>query len=132
MAKPKENADQPWLENYPPLKEWIDKHGHSCMWDAKTSGDCRVEAWLVQPELSLVILTIRPFRRGWDLFTSCQSNNIAETIRDANVRCGIVKPPAPPTFAEAWREMEAKGYQYGSDALENVRFGFAIARGEKP
>lgn len=30
-------------------------------------------------------------------------------------------------FAEVWKKYEALGYSYGSDALENTRFGFNIA-----
>ena len=30
------------------------------------------------------------------------------------------------TFEEAWAEMEAKGYRYGADALEHVRFGWEL------
>lgn len=33
------------------------------------------------------------------------------------------------TFEEAWAEMEAQGYQYGEDALEQVRFGWNLALG---
>lgn len=40
-------------------------------------------------------------------------------------------PAAPKTFEEAWAEKERQGYQYGKDALEQVRFGWKIARGEK-
>lgn len=36
------------------------------------------------------------------------------------------------TFEEAWAEFEAAGFQYGEDALDNVRLGFEIARGRKP
>lgn len=32
------------------------------------------------------------------------------------------------TFASWWASMEAKGYQYGSDALENVRMGYEAAQ----
>lgn len=31
------------------------------------------------------------------------------------------------TFAQVWAEKEAEGYQYGEDALEQVRFGWDIA-----
>lgn len=31
------------------------------------------------------------------------------------------------TFEQAWAKKEAEGYQYGSDALEHVRFGWEIA-----
>ena len=40
--------------------------------------------------------------------------------------------PLPSSFEEAWAEMEARGYQYGEDALEQVRFGWDLARGIKP
>ena len=33
------------------------------------------------------------------------------------------------TFAEAWAKMEARGYRYGEDALENVRMGWDLAMG---
>jgi hypothetical protein len=32
------------------------------------------------------------------------------------------------TFEQAWAEKEAEGYQYGEDALEQVRFGWEIAQ----
>lgn len=31
------------------------------------------------------------------------------------------------TFEEAWARMEAEGYIYGDDALEQVRFGWEMA-----
>jgi hypothetical protein len=34
----------------------------------------------------------------------------------------------PPVFEEEWAKKEADGYQYGRDALENVKFGFEIAQ----
>ncbi len=37
--------------------------------------------------------------------------------------------PAP-TFEEAWAKKEAEGYQYGHEALDNVRFGWEIANGK--
>lgn len=30
------------------------------------------------------------------------------------------------TFEQAWAEKEAEGYQYGRDALEQVRFGWEL------
>ena len=30
------------------------------------------------------------------------------------------------TFDEAWREQERKGYRYGPNALEQVRFGWQL------
>lgn len=30
------------------------------------------------------------------------------------------------TFEEAWAEMKQRGYRYGTDALEHVRFGWEL------
>lgn len=47
------------------------------------------------------------------------------------------QPPAPsegdvervlPPFEDEWAKKEAEGYIYGGDALENVKFGYEIAR----
>ena len=38
----------------------------------------------------------------------------------------------PATFEAAWAQMELRGFNYGSDALENVRFGWEIGRGLEP
>ena len=34
----------------------------------------------------------------------------------------------PPVFEMEWAKKEAAGYRYGGDALENVAFGFRIAK----
>lgn len=39
--------------------------------------------------------------------------------------------PKLPTFEQVWSRKEAEGYQYGEDALEQVRFGFELARGTR-
>jgi hypothetical protein len=44
---------------------------------------------------------------------------------------GMLEPDAPAqpiTFEQAWKTYEAKGYRYGADALEQVRFGWEIAQ----
>lgn len=38
----------------------------------------------------------------------------------------------PTSFAKAWEQFQRAGFQYGPDALEQVRFGFEIAQGRKP
>lgn len=39
--------------------------------------------------------------------------------------------PTLSTFEQVWARKEAEGYQYGEDALQQVRFGFELARGTK-
>ena len=35
------------------------------------------------------------------------------------------------TFEEVWAEKEKEGYQYGEDALEQVRFGWELGEAER-
>jgi regulator of replication initiation timing len=55
-------------------------------------------------------------------------------LREMNARTpaeilqGLGMRWAPITFEQAWAEKEREGYQYGSDALEHVRFGWELAR----
>ena len=42
----------------------------------------------------------------------------------------VVIEKAPRTFEQAWAEKEAEGYQYGEDALEQVKFGWELAMAE--
>jgi hypothetical protein len=59
--------------------------------------------------------------KSWDHFGS---DRIARPAQFA---------PGPKTFEEAWAEKEKEGYQYGRDALEQVRFGWEIREQcEKP
>lgn len=39
---------------------------------------------------------------------------------------GFVPPPPMITFEEMWAKKEAEGFQYGHDALEQVRFGWEL------
>lgn len=39
-------------------------------------------------------------------------------------------PPVPDPFEAAWEKMEARGYRYGRDALEQVRLGWTMAQAE--
>lgn len=41
------------------------------------------------------------------------------------------RPLAGETFEQAWARMEKQGYQYGEEALEQVRFGWELARAER-
>jgi len=34
------------------------------------------------------------------------------------------------SFEEVWKDCMVKGWQYGEDALENVRFGYELAKAE--
>jgi hypothetical protein len=46
------------------------------------------------------------------------------------IRPWTTSSPAPQTFEQAWALKEAEGYQYGEDALEQVRMGWEMAKGK--
>lgn len=82
----------PMLENYPPLKAWLDKHSARCQWQVDRneeirSHDVRIEQWLVDG--AIVIIILRACQRGWDIFTACPSLSIEATFLDAEKRIGI-------------------------------------------
>lgn len=49
--------------------------------------------------------------------------------REYTDKFGSLVPAHEITFKEAWSVMELAGYQYGDDALENVKVGWDMAKG---
>lgn len=62
-------------------------------------------------------------RHDGKYFGAVQFAWVAWLARAAQPRQGVEL-----TFEQAWAEKEAQGYNYGEDALENVRLGFYMAR----
>ena len=48
---------------------------------------------------------------------------VVDAIRAAS-NSEVVAPSDLPSFDAWWAQMEARGYRYGDDALENVKLGF--------
>ena len=95
--KKKDNSNKPWVGNYPPLQQWLDKHDARCLWQIPSSppddGDIDwapqfyVEAWSIGRRI--FILTVYSNKMGWYLFTDCDSPRIDESLADAEQRLGI-------------------------------------------
>lgn len=68
-----------------------------------------------------------PVEAVTDLRRSC--NRAQDEVSDLVGKLAIERSggPALPTFAEVWAGKEAEGFQYGEDALEQVRFGWDLA-----
>jgi transcriptional regulator with XRE-family HTH domain len=71
-------------------------------------------------------------RIGISRVTVCQMELGKAPITERTVAAVHNIAPSSQTFEQAWGEFEAKGYCYGKDALENVRFGWEIAKGLRP
>ena len=92
-----DNSRKPWVSNYPPLKEWLDKHDATCMWQVPSNPDpgydidwapvSYIECWLVNGRP--VIVVVRADKMGWDIFTDCNSARVDETLADAEKRVGL-------------------------------------------
>lgn len=91
----KSNASKPWVSNYPPLKEWLDKIEARCVDQIPVNGPIEPTAYLEKwgtPNGRMFIIEVRANRMGWNIFTDCASNTIAETLADADRR---IKDPVP-------------------------------------
>lgn len=103
MPKKKPEADtshKPWVSNYPPLKEWLDKHEARCMSQVPSHEKPRdadydwtpqsyIEFWIVNRRA--VILVVRAHKMGWDIYTAADTPKVAETLLDAERRVGLIK-----------------------------------------
>lgn len=82
--------DRAYVSNYPPLREWLEKHEARCMWQEGTGPKDNpdfVECWIVNGVAMIVV--VHANRRGWDIFTPCRDSSIEATLTDAELRCGI-------------------------------------------
>lgn len=74
--------------DYPKLAAWLDARGARCMWIAEdTPGDSQIEAWRLGNGRG-VLIECHGGQSGWDLWTNCDSIDIAETLADADARTG--------------------------------------------
>lgn len=85
--------DKPYVDNYPPLKAWLDKHEARCNWQLPLSkrGETFVESWSM-PNGHDFLLTIHAYRRGWNLYTADRRGEIVVTLEDAEERLGLATP----------------------------------------
>jgi hypothetical protein len=81
----------PYVENYPDLLDWLEKHSARCAWQHFDERHQRhsVEGWLVGP--ALVIVVVHADRHGWELFTASPNAAIGPTFAfaDAESRLGV-------------------------------------------
>lgn len=77
--------NEPYVSNYPPLDQWLKKHGAHCLWQMMDSRTRSVEAW--QVGTATVIVVVHANQHGWEIFTSLNTLDIAATLADAEQRC---------------------------------------------
>lgn len=84
--------DKPWISNYPPLQEWLNKIEARCAEQIPVGGGRNpisyLEKWIT-PSGRVFLVEVRAYNRGWDIFTASDSNMINETLTDAESRLAI-------------------------------------------
>lgn len=79
-------ADRPYIENYPPLRDWLVRHQARCL-SQDAVGEDFWERWRIG--VRVVLVEVRAKKGGWDLWTACDSVKVEETFKDAERRLGI-------------------------------------------
>lgn len=81
--------NEPYVSNYPPLDQWLKKHGAHCLWQMMDGPEDRrtraVEAWVIGTSTAIVV--VHRDRHGWEIFTSLNTLDINATLADAEQRC---------------------------------------------
>ncbi len=84
-------------------------------------------AWQVQSDHRGTVLCQHDDRDSkrarWDAELHAEMRNALPALLD------LLSGPPAESFEQAWGRMKARGYQYGEDALEQVRFGWELAHG---
>lgn len=85
------NSDKPYISNYSPLKEWLDRIDARCMRQIPV-GDPKhpsayLEMWMAASRVFVV--EVRSNKNGWNIYTGADTNRADETFADAEARLGI-------------------------------------------
>jgi hypothetical protein len=94
-------GNKPYVDNYPQLKQWLDKHEAACMWQAPREERPRragcdwsprayIECWLVGGRPLIIVVYAN--KMGWEVYTSANSVSISDTLNDAENRLGLPEP----------------------------------------
>lgn len=97
-TKTVDTSNHPYVSNYPPLREWLDKHDARCMWQVPSQEkpsdaeydwvpQAYIECWIVGQRQCIII--VRGNKMGWEIYTDGNTPRIVETLADAERRLGI-------------------------------------------
>lgn len=94
--------DEPFTDNYPALRDWLRKINAQCITQEVVAGtkakpSTYFEAWRAPGAKVIVYLLVHDNKRGWDIATPADSNNVDESLADAERRMGlsVAVEPAP-------------------------------------
>lgn len=90
MSSTKKSITKPYVENYPPLHDWLRTIGAQCDWQLPLGPgpQAYVESYSVRGRPSFIVI-VRANQLGWDIFTSLNDGRIDATLADAAKRIGL-------------------------------------------
>ena len=84
--------DMAYIDNYPPLHNWLREREAHCSWRLRRGGvdgpHEYIERWQL-PNGNALIVTVLSHGKGWDIYTPCGGLRVDETLADAAKRCGV-------------------------------------------
>jgi hypothetical protein len=93
-----DTSDMPYVENYPPLKAWLDKHDARCMFQVPMQCEhgrdgapptAYVEQYLFPRTNRFAVVVVQARKMGWDIYVSSNDPQINTTLEDAERRLGL-------------------------------------------
>ena len=82
-----EDKDQPWVENYPPLRDFLREINARCDWQVKLPyyGGAFAEQWRAPGGIQFIIVVLGQ-QHGWEIYTPTFKQKAVDTIEDARKR----------------------------------------------
>lgn len=87
-----DTSNYPYVDNYPPLRDWLREHKARCMWQLPMGGDAPsayVEGCQVYGRM--VVIVVHANRGGWEIYSAHPSLGVRESLDDALARCKAVQ-----------------------------------------
>lgn len=87
-----DTSNKPWISNYPPLQDWLNKIDARCQDQIPVGGPVEPIAYLEKwgtPNGRVFIVEVRANKMGWNIYTSTDDGTIQGTLQDAESRLGL-------------------------------------------
>lgn len=82
--------NQPYISNYPPLADWLEKVNAICNWQLRRGvhpHSMMIENWTVNGRI--VLIEVYSNGHGWNIYTPNETIDIVKTLADVEKRCGL-------------------------------------------
>lgn len=81
----KDTSKEPWVENYPELKTWLDDHDAVCNWQKRIGSGgtaCMVESWTIRGYNPFLVL-VWANGNGWHIYTESSEGETEKYLAES-------------------------------------------------